>query len=101
MRDNRASVSVSPGIVFYEATVHGGQSVVLQPGQLEPFNPGYECFNTMENFIVPDSTITELLGIRMVEGEFLCSPNLEFKKLGPTACIICSAFSNKPFPRAP
>ena len=82
MRDNGVSVSVSaPGIVFFEATDNGGQSVVLQPRQLAPFNPGYECFNTTENSIVPDLTITELFVIRTVEGEFLCFPNLESKKL--------------------
>jgi len=45
---------------FFEPTVHGGQSVVLQPGRLAPFDQGYERFNTTENFIVPDPTITEL-----------------------------------------
>ena len=62
MHDDGASVGVSTlGIgFFFEATAHGDQSMVLQPGQLAPSNQSYERFNTTENSIVPDPTITEL-----------------------------------------
>jgi len=56
----RPWVCLLPESGFFEPTVYGGQSMVLQPGQLAPFNPGYKWFNTAENFVVPDPTITEL-----------------------------------------
>ena len=50
----------APEIDVFEATVQGGQGAVSQSGQWAPFNAGYEWFNTTQNFVVPDPTVTEL-----------------------------------------
>ena len=68
----------APEIDVFEATIEGGQGAVSQSGQRAPFNVGYEWFNTTENFIVPDPTVTELNS--HAGGEFSCFPNLGFKE---------------------
>jgi len=50
----------APEIDVFEATVEGGLGAVSGSGQCAPFNAGYEWFNTTENSIVPDPTVTEL-----------------------------------------
>ena len=44
---------------MFEATVHNDLGAVSLSGQWAPFNAGYEWFNTTENFIVTDPTLTE------------------------------------------
>ena len=36
------------------------KGAVSQSGQWAPFNAGYEWFNTTQNLIIPDPTITQL-----------------------------------------
>ena len=50
----------TPEINVLEAMVEGGLGAVSQSRQWAPFNVGYEWFNTTENFIVPNPTVTEL-----------------------------------------
>jgi len=50
----------APEIDVFEATTEHHEGVVSQSGQWAPFNAGYEWYNTTENFVVPDPTITEL-----------------------------------------
>lgn len=61
MHDDGTFVGRSaPEIDVFEATVHERKGAVSQSGQWAPFNAGYEWFNTTENFIVSDPTVTEL-----------------------------------------
>ena len=50
----------APEIDIFEATTQGDLGGVSQSGQWAPFNAGYEWFNTTENMIVTDQTITQL-----------------------------------------
>jgi len=61
MHDDGSFVGRSaPEIDVFEATAHGNRGAVSQSGQWAPFNADYEWFNTTQNFIVPDPTVTEL-----------------------------------------
>ena len=48
----------APEIDVFEATTQGNLGAVSQSGQWAPFNAGWEWFNTTDNMIVTDPTIT-------------------------------------------
>ena len=61
MHDDGTFVGRSaPEIDIFEATVERRKGAVSQSGQWAPFNAGYEWFNTTDNIIIPDPTITTL-----------------------------------------
>ncbi|KAF9647162.1 glycoside hydrolase family 16 protein [Thelephora ganbajun] len=61
MHDDKTFVGRSaPEIDIFEATSSDKKGAVSQSGQWGPFNAGYEWFNTTENLIIPDPTITQL-----------------------------------------
>ena len=64
-------VGRSPEIDVFEAMIYSDLGVVSQSGQRAPFNAGYKRFNTTDNFIVPDPTVTELNPF--TEGRVFCS----------------------------
>jgi beta-glucanase (GH16 family) len=48
----------APEIDIFEATTQGTKGAVSQSGQWAPFNAGYEWFNTTQNMVITDPTIT-------------------------------------------
>jgi len=50
----------APEIDIFEATTEGPNGAVSQSGQWAPFNADYQWFNTTDNLIIPDPTITVL-----------------------------------------
>ena len=48
----------APEIDVFEATTQGPQGAVSQSGQWAPFNAGYEWFNTTQNMVITDPTVT-------------------------------------------
>lgn len=50
----------APEIDIFEATTQADRGAVSQSGQWAPFNAGYEWFNTTQNLIIPDTTVTQL-----------------------------------------
>ncbi|THU80069.1 beta-glucan synthesis-associated [Dendrothele bispora CBS 962.96] len=50
----------APEIDVFEAQVSDGVGYVSQSGQWGPFNAYYEWFNTTDNLIIPDETVTKL-----------------------------------------
>ena len=81
MHDDGTFVGRSaPEIDVFEATTDGGVGAVSQSGQWGPFNAGYEWFNTTQNLIIADPTVTELNPY--IGGCVFSFPHLEFRKWG-------------------
>jgi beta-glucan synthesis-associated protein KRE6 len=54
----------APEIDVFEATVGGGKGIVSQSGQWAPFNEHYDWFNTSDNLIIYNSSMTLPNGYR-------------------------------------
>ncbi|KAJ7678230.1 glycoside hydrolase family 16 protein [Mycena polygramma] len=50
----------APEIDVFEAQIQNGKGAVSQSGQWAPFNAGYVWFNTSDNLVIADPTISEL-----------------------------------------
>ena len=57
--DNMFVGRLAPEINVFEATVHNDLGTISLSGQWVLFNAGYKWFNTTENFVVTDPTLTE------------------------------------------
>ncbi|KAJ6550125.1 beta-glucan synthesis-associated [Mycena capillaripes] len=54
----------APEIDVFEAQIQDGEGAVSQSGQWAPFNAGYVWFNTSDNLVIADSTISVLNGYK-------------------------------------
>ncbi|KAJ6571989.1 glycoside hydrolase family 16 protein [Mycena capillaripes] len=48
----------APEIDIYEAQIQDGEGAVSQSGQWAPFNAGYVWYNTSDNLVIPDPSIS-------------------------------------------
>ncbi|KAK7052326.1 beta-glucan synthesis-associated protein [Favolaschia claudopus] len=90
----------APEIDVFEAQIEDGQGAVSQSGQWAPFNAAYVWFNTSDNLIIPDPSISALNsytgGAYQQATSVVTKTNQGCYELGGDGCFAVYAMEYKP-----